>query len=730
MSAGGLDDFSMWELFRMEVQEQARVLSEDLVGLEGGGGGAGLERLMRAAHSLKGAARMVDAAAAVRVAHAMEDTFVQAQRGEAKLNPGRIDLLLEGVDLLTRLSMLPEGEGGGVGAEAEADRYLARLSGSDDPPPAPPTVDQPPGARDAAVVRVDAEVMDRMLGFAAESFLRMRALGEVVRARETVRRAQRDSRSALERCRERLMEGASRDEIAAALGEVERRTDRLRDLLAAEGAELEAFQFHGGAVHERLYQEILRSRMRPFGDVTGRLPRMVRDLARSLGKSAKLEIRGEETLVDRDILGGLETSLTHLLRNSVDHGIETPAEREGSGKAVTGTIRLEARHQSGRLLVTLEDDGRGIDPEALRAAVVRRGHTTAAVAANLSDTELLEFLFLPGLSLAGRVTELSGRGVGLDAVHATTRQAGGRVLASSRPGSGARFELLLPVTLSVIRALIVQVAGDVLAFPLARVERVLTVAADEIESVEGRQHVESQGARIGLVAASQLFGLPDDPGDANDVHLLVIGGGGRQFGLRVDRFLGERELVVRPLDPRLGSIAGIAAAALMPDLTPVLIADADDVLRAVELLISERRLRSITTDAGVANPAHAPRVLVVDDSLTVRELERKLLAGGGYAVDVAVDGMDGWHNLRATDYDLVITDVDMPRLDGIELVRRIRADARLRRIPVLVVSYKDREEDRLRGLEAGADRYLGKSSFHDQSLLDAVAELIGRPELP
>jgi two-component system sensor histidine kinase and response regulator WspE len=380
------------------------------------------------------------------------------------------------------------------------------------------------------------------------------------------------------------------------------------------------------------------------------------------------------------------------------------------------------------LQITLADDGRGIDPRRLRENVVARGLATAAMAEQLTEAELLEFLFLPGFSTRDAVTETSGRGVGLDVVQTMVRAVGGVVRIATQVGRGTRFVLQLPITRSVIRALLVQIAGEPYAFPLNRIDRIVRLAEDELRVLEGRRHFAMDDQPVGLVDAAQVLDLPPFPRAGDDLAVVVVSDRSHRFGVSVDAFLGERDLEVRPLDPRLGKVPDISSASVLEDGVPVLIVDVEDLVRSIDNLLGGRRLRTIAGKGAAPDaPRRAKRVLVVDDSITVRELERHLLEARGYAVDVAVDGLDGWNAVRGGRYQLVISDVDMPRMDGIELVRSIKTDPQLRATPVVIVSYKEREEDRMRGLDAGADAYLTKSSFHDQTLLDTVADLIGDP---
>jgi two-component system sensor histidine kinase and response regulator WspE len=497
----------------------------------------------------------------------------------------------------------------------------------------------------------------------------------------------------------------------------------MQHTLGARLDELDHYDRSSANLAQLLYDEALQCRMRPFGDATHAYPRVVRDLARSLGKRVKFEIVGTSTQVDRDILDMLDAPLGHLLRNALDHGIETPDARLARGKPAEAHVTLEARHSAGKLLISVSDDGAGIDLDNVRASVIRRKLADEDTAARLSEPELLDFLLLPGFSMRDQVTDVSGRGVGLDAVHEMVKAVRGTVRIFNEPGRGSRFVMQLPLTLSVVRSLLVDVGGEAYAFPLAHVRRTLELARADIDMLEGQQHFAFDGKPVGLVTAHQLLGAQAGV-TRESVSVVVIGDERVTYGIAVDRFLGERMLVVQPLDPRLGKIRDIAAGALMENGDAVLIVDVDDLLRSVDKLVRGGQLDRIGRAHDVA-ARQRKHVLVVEDSLTVRELERKLLEKRGYAVTVAVDGMDGWNALRGGTFDLVVTDIDMPRMDGIELVTLIKRDPLFKPVPVMIVSYKDRDEDRRRGLEAGADYYLAKGSFHDEALLDAVRDLIG-----
>jgi two-component system sensor histidine kinase and response regulator WspE len=465
--------------------------------------------------------------------------------------------------------------------------------------------------------------------------------------------------------------------------------------------------------------------MRPFSDGVHGFPRLVRDLARDLGKKVRLEIMGKGTEVDRDILEKLDAPLNHLIRNAVDHGIELPEERVAAGKPETGLLRLEASHRSGMLMITVRDDGRGIDLEKLRRKIVQKKMTTKEMSTQMTEAELMEFLFLPGFSTAKNVTEISGRGVGLDVVHNMVHEVGGVVRAVSNPGEGLTFHIELPLTLSVVRTFLVEIAGEPYAFPLARIDRCLELSPSDIDIVEDRQYFRFDNNNIALLDIHNVLELETPLENREKLFVVVLSDRLNAYGLAVDEFLGECDLVVRPLDHRLGKVPDISSVAVMLDGAPVLIFDVEDLVRSIDNLLAGRRLRKLNQGFEAIEAQKQKRILVVDDSFTVREMERKLLESKGYQVDTAVDGVDGWNAVRTGSYDMVISDVDMPRMNGIEFVNQIKRHAELKSIPVIIVSYKDKEEDRLAGLQAGANYYLTKSSFQDDSFIRAAVNLIG-----
>jgi two-component system, chemotaxis family, sensor histidine kinase and response regulator WspE len=751
MNGGDNNDysgFSLLELFRSEAESQMQLLTEGLLALDRNAQDlAAIEPLMRAAHSIKGAARIVDLDDVERLAHAMEDCFVAAQKGKLRLNTQRIDRLLAGIDLISRISSLSEAE---APAWLEANKLTIgevllgvydaadpdKLNKEAQPEPAfvaksaPAKPDEPAdttNVRDEQVLKVNVRNFDRLLSLASESRITANALHPFLQSMRHFKKKQHEMLAALDQLAQEVVSTGADDRLVEKIQFIQHKSEPLRQALVERLSDIEAYERRVLAGTQEILDEVLTLRMRPFRDGVHAFPRMVRDLARSLGKDVRLDIYGEDTLVDRDILARMESPLNHILRNAVDHGLEPAEERAACGKPAEGTIRLEARHSAGMLAIQVSDDGRGVDPERIRKKIVDQKMATPQMAAAMSNDELLDFLFLPAFSLKETTSEVSGRGVGLDVVHATVRQLYGSIRLETDPGKSFRTHITLPLSQSVVRVVVLEIAGEAYAAPIAKIERVMNVMPKDIHTLEDRQFFTLNKEHVGLVSAAQLLELGESPPATEALPVIVIGSGQRRYALAVDRIVGEENLAVQPIDASFGKIRDISAAALLDDGSPALILDIADLLVSIEKLLSEGGLHRLAKHGAADGGSKVKRILVVDDSLTVREMERKLLLSRGFEVSVAVDGMDGWNAVRSSDFDLVITDVDMPRIDGIELVTLIKKDSRLHNLPIMIVSYKDRPEDRARGVTAGADYYLTKGSFHDETLLEAVYDLIGDP---
>jgi two-component system chemotaxis sensor kinase CheA len=482
-----------------------------------------------------------------------------------------------------------------------------------------------------------------------------------------------------------------RRQLIHSLGDQERLGQEAADVLGA-----------GDRLFAELKDTVVGMRTLPVAVIAGPLPRAVRDLAHEQGKEAEFVVHGGDTELDRVILESLTEPLTHLLRNAVNHGIETPAERERVHKPPRGRIELRAVPHGSVVEIVVADDGRGVPPEVIGRAQ--------------HEGSLTDMLTRPGFSTAAQVSDIAGRGVGLDAVNVYVQSLGGSIEVSSEPGRGTEVALLLPLALALLEVLLFERGGAVYGVPLAAVEKVVMVS--RTLTLEGRAALEMGGRALPVADFAELVGAEAPPAPDRSPALVITAGGWRVVAA-CDALVGQEEVVVKPLGPLLADVAGYLGTAILGD-------------GRIALLVEPARLTRGSRPAadGEARPAAAPeppRILVVEDSFTVRELQRSILEAAGYPVATARDGRDA---LRVLGGDpgigLVITDIEMPELDGIGLTRAIRADPERRSLPVVVVTSRGSDEDRRKGAEAGADAYLVKQDFDQHALLATVERLVGR----
>jgi len=610
-------------------------------------------------------------------------------------------------------------------------------------PPDEPRVEPAPAARRQA--RLDYEQLDRLHRLSGELTVAVAALAGQRHQLRVLSRTQARAAAQIERLvaaalsedldretlQETLRQGAQR--LSAGAGAL--------DVLTAAHDRMEGRLRH---LADGLADQVTQARLVPLGDLLDDYPRLARDLALELGKRVDLQLEGIDNRIDRAVLEQLRNPLLHLLRNALDHGIEPVAARTAQGKPPSGRILVEARQFGSRMRIRVEDDGAGIDQARLAAAVIAAGHTTAAFWAHLGVEERMQFLFLPGLSTAATVSATSGRGFGLDIVKAGIEAAGGTVGVRSEPGRGTCFELLVPLSLSLTRCLLVvggrhPLFGDQrYAFPMGEVARVRRLAAVDLREIAGRLAVHLEEETLPLVQLHAILGLAPVHADLERKHLLVLGEGDSRCALLVEAVVDEQDMVSRPLDERLGKVAEVSGLTLLEDGGLALILDVPDLLQHLHEGVGHLHPAAARTALTVPLPELTPgpgrteapadrtpaQVLVVEDSVTVREVERHFLEQAGYQVTTAVNGVDGLNKAKAGDHRILITDIDMPRMNGLELIRTLRGIDRFRRLPIIVVSYKDRTEDRDRALEAGADRYVTKSEFDTDAMLALVAQLL------
>lgn len=655
-------DAELVHIFREEANERLDRAVETLLALEAKrAGDDAVDSLFRDMHSIKGSAGMVGVEEARSIAAAVEDLLEEVRDADS-FPVDLTESLLQATDALRRAV---------AGEEVRADAVLEDLAAS-----------------------------SRAQGGKAKPKGRERRSGQD-------RRLGRERRSGTTRASVRVPTEKV-DHLFDVVGETVLHERQLGHILANEARadavdeRIESELSRGELLLDELQDAAMQMRMLPLGSITTPFARAVRDLAAAEGKHVELEISGAETQLDRMTLEGISETITHLLRNAVAHGIEPPDERERAGKPAVGQVELRAEQRGNLVAIEVSDDGRGVSPELLRQAE--------------ETGSLADLLASAGFSTAREVTDVAGRGVGLDAVKSQVESLGGALEISSEEGRGTTVTLLLPLTLALLRVLLVERGGQAFGLPLSSVEEVVRV--EETLSLAGKTALEVRGRSIPLADLAVTIGGSAPQLLERPPALIVTSSGGR-VAVMGDRILGEQEVVVKSLGPLLSSVAGYLGAAILVEGRVALILD--------PAFLTKSHRRGGTTTVAPKDEKPLPKVLVVDDQFTVRELQRSILEAAGYRVETARDGREALRCVsKEDDVDLVVTDIQMPEMDGVELLRAIRDDQEHSSLPVVIVTSHAGDEDRQRGAEAGADAYILKHEFDQRALLDTVERLIGR----
>jgi chemotaxis protein histidine kinase CheA/CheY-like chemotaxis protein len=558
-------------------------------------------------------------------------------------------------------------------------------------------------------IRVPVESIDRVLSLASALLVRWRGEGTILE----------DLAALADELEELTGEHTAESSVLL------RRLGELHVQLTMRLGQLTKVQQTAARELSDLHYELEQLSLQPLSILFGRFHRHVRDVAKMLGKQVRLVTEGDMLRLDRRVIQMLYDPLLHLVRNAIDHGIEPPHERLARGKPAEGRITLSAYQVGDRAIIEVADDGAGIDTARLIDAALRRNLITPQQAVQITPREALELIYLPGLSTSSTVGDLSGRGVGMDVVRAAIEALHGYMSIYTQPGLGTRFALEVPVTLAISRALIVRAGEVYIALPARVIDGMLEVGAAAISTMQGRRTIEFDGEPVPLVSLHAALGLsPDSAGDPDGPPrpaVVVRGPHELRIAFAVDELVDHESIVTKPLPRLLGRLPCITAVTSLATGEVAFLADT-----AALIDTALRRIPPGVRLTPVQRPSRTVRrVLVVDDSLTSRELERSILEAAGYAVETAVDGVQALERLGQQTFDAVICDVEMPRLDGFALTQAIRADARLQHLPVILVTSLERPEERQRGLEAGAQVYITKGAFDQDTLLETIARLAG-----
>ncbi len=735
------------EKFQEEAAELLQRLNEGVILLESDPEDRELiERMLRDAHTLKGSSRMVGLIDISDVAHHLEEIMVRMRERQLVHSAEVSDRFFEALDAMLFLA-----ECGGD-AEAASSFDLAALqsrlaacalgqpvadTGSESAPV--PSEDDtivedsemlegtagPCGPADQLgrvqnTVRVKTTELDTLLNLVGEV-----VIGQIKYERQGARlrllqtRAA-EIRTAWSRVRESLGENVGGQGLPALDPSV------LDRLLAEQERELGLFAkaraedaSRMATVVSDLQQQSMRMRMLPAGSVFQTYPRAIRDLAREYGKEVDFEIEGGETELDKKVLEQVNDPLIHIMRNAIGHGIETPEARVAAGKPAKGIVRVSARQEGDRIVIEVADDGAGIDPDKIRATAVRRGYLTEAEAANVSDREAMYMIFEAGFSTSTIITEISGRGVGMDVVREfIVEKLKGSLDVFSEVGKGTTFRLTVPLTLAIIRAFVLRVRDQRFALPTASVEETLLLQRSEVQRLDGRDVIRRNDRNIPLVRLGDLLGIEESRQPSETLPIVTICYTGHRIGFVVDEFESEQQIVIKPLGTHLAKVPNIAGVTVIGEGEVVPILHVPDLMATARNRSGRRRVAASTRRSSQRT------VLICEDSFTTRELERSIFEAAGYRVVTATDGAEGLERLQqGLEADAVVTDVQMPNMTGFELARAIKSDPALAHLPVIIVTSLERDEEKALGIDAGADAYITKSVFNQDTLLDTVERL-------
>ncbi len=681
-----------YKYFRVEARELLDALSHGVLELERGSGGAELVvQMLRIAHTLKGAARVVRQGGIAEIAHAIEDLLApHREKGSGPVSREHVDQILALLDgIASHLGALEAPQNG---ATAHA-----------------PTHEPPKTARtDESLqnVRVEIADMDALLEGVFETHVRHVAMR---RDLEDLARARTLARALLELSPRGTRARAAAEELSTAMARAERNLTSGLD--------------HADQETSLLRDRASQLRLLPANTVFPALERGVRDAAQSLRKAVRFETSGGEHRLEANVLFALRDALLHVVRNAVAHGVEPEAARLEAGKHPTGHVRLAVERRGNRIAFVCTDDGCGIDVVAVRRAVVASGVATEAAVAGLGAEQALRLVLESGVTTADRVTEVSGRGIGLDVLRNTVAQLKGEVTLATKRGEGTTVDVCVPLSVSSISALLVDAGDLTVSLPLDSVVRAFTVAANDIARSPERDSVVVEGVAVPFLPLATALRRPAAVDEsARSWTAVVVHAGSRVAALGVDRLVGRSSVVVRPLPALAGAAPMVAGASLDAEGVPQLVLDPNAL---VETAHSGRLARASTSATGKTRPP----VLVVDDSLTTRMLEQSILESAGYDVELATSAEEALAKARTRDtagaYGLFLVDVEMPGMDGFEFVAKTRADPALCAIPAILVTSRDAPQDRRRGEEVGARAYIVKGEFDQSHLLRVIHQLIG-----
>lgn len=692
-----IEDKELRDLFKIEGGEHLQRLSDGLLRLEKEPkDSATIEEVFREAHSLKGAARMVGVVDVEEMAHKLEDMFGAVKKGAITLTSEIIDSMFKALDAIRKL--VHEAVTGEK-AETQPETKI---------PPSPPFEKGGMGGFTEfkiETVRVDTKMLDAL----------MTQTGEL-----TVTKGHISSRiTEIDEIIEIAEELEKRNvELGVRSAELKSKLQNLKSKISGDSSRLDF-------ISDSLDDGVRKIRLIPLSTILNLYPRMVRDMARVQSKEVNLIIEGGDTVADKRIVEEMKDPLMHIIRNSIDHGIEKPDEREKKGKPRTGTITLKGMQTASNIIIEVSDDGRGLDIDAIKQSALKRNISSKSEISGMTEEQIKSLIFKSGFSTSTFVSDVSGRGVGLDVVRTNAERLKGNISLESFPDKGCIFRVKLPVTLSTMRIMIAVTGGRRYAVPVEYVEMSRMITHDDIFTVAGRQTVKIDSQPIsvahlsdildfGLRIADLKFQIPN-----SKIPCIILSINNERMGVIVDELIDEQEVVLKPQSAILKSVRNVSGATLLATGEVCMVLNPSDMLKTLR-----RQEASPPSEIPTEKEDKKKTILLVEDSIVTRTQEKRILEGAGYNVVIAVDGVDALSKLSSQPFDAVVSDIMMPNMDGLTLTEKIRKETKYKELPVILVTTLSSDEDRKKGMDVGANAYIAKPTFDQKMLLEIVERLV------
>lgn len=720
-----LDQVKLLETFRVELDERLQEITNGLLKLEDKDSSnekinSIIESIFRSAHNIKGAASSIDIKMIAEIAHHIESLFSRIQKNTSLLTPIIIDLCLECVDAM-RLSMVSYMENKPL--TFDINNLLERLGGNSGTLKVPVKQDQHTlQAADTRTIHVSIDNLDNVSAILEEIQINKIVIDDYYTELTKITSKSKELSQAMQQLHNSIQNNSS-SEVS------EKNYHQSNDMIMEMNFRLNQLLRNMrtcvkdlGILTDTLQDEVRTLRLLPASVLLQSLPRLVRDIANELHKKVDFDFTGETVKIDKVVLEGLKDPINHLLRNAIDHGIEDSETRRLKNKPEKGHVHISIIEEGDFILISISDDGEGIDPDEIIATAKSKNLLTTTELNNLSENEVLDLIFQPGFSTKKIITNVSGRGVGLDVVKSNIQKLKGQVSLKTHKGEGTTFYLRVPLTLASERGLLIKCGGFSWVIPTSLVERVLSLHPADINEVESTQTIIFDHHTIPLKLLTDVLGLESPPSTTADMlQIIVIKKDTQIIAFLVDEIMGEREIVIKPLQEPLINIPCVVGGTLAANGEAIIVLNTSDLLQ--HAMQSQKSLEMALSNETTTTKTRI-HILVVDDSITTRTLEKNILENKGFQVTTAVNGKEAWDLLQSQTFDLLITDVMMPIIDGFELTEKVKQNPELRDLPVIIVTSLGSESEKARGIKVGANAYIVKNEFESEKLLDIVGQLL------